>query len=273
MHNKHYGQTDEPIKIPEDEETRQLRAFGEWLSLRYKDATFADLVQAVSNFILIVIGAIAAYIYWGQLNQMIVATNASKSEADTARLSLEVQNRPWLEAAITQSGPLHFGPYGAGIDIKFQLKNVGHTPALDTRYHASIVSLPQKTWVAQEIKDAENQECDNFPNYFFAGSPEFLPVIFPDEQPSPVWPASISAQALGDAVSAKSRGPFRHDGYVTLYLVACVVYRTSYSADLHRSAYGFDLGIPKGPSMWIGDLKPEGIQKDVSLIFMSSLAN
>jgi hypothetical protein len=56
-------------------------------------------------------------------------------------------------------------------------------------------------------------------------------------------------------------------------LVACVIYQTSYSPDLHESAYGFNLGVPKGGGLWMGDLKPEGTQPDVRLIFEDSYAN
>ncbi len=170
-------------------------------------------------------------------------------------------------------GSLFPDRHSRGMDVQFRLKNFGHTPSIDTRYHSSIVSLPQKTWVAVEIRDAEKKECNSCPQYFFAGSPQFLPAIFPNEEPSPEWPATIGIQGLKDAVASKSKGPFRHDGYVSLYLVACVVYRTSYSPDLHRSAYGFDLGIPRGPGIWMGDLKPEGTQPDVRLIFMDSFAD
>lgn len=260
---------------PEDEVEKLKKAVGElyrWI-LR-QDIQVHQWIIAAATVASVIATVVITCIYWSQLGQMTISTDAAKSAADSARQALEIQNRPWIAVAVTQDGPLRFGPYGAGIDVQFHMKNVGHTPSIDTRYHASIVSLPQKSWVAVEMKDAEKRECDSFSQYFPAGSPKFLPAIFPNEEPPPApWPASIQPKGLQEAIASKSQGPFRHDGYVSLYLVACVVYRNSYSQDLHRSAYGFDLGIPKGPGMWMQDLKPEGTQPDVRLIFVDSFAD
>lgn len=106
------------------------------------------------------------------------AADAAKTAADITRQTLEVSNRPWVSAGIEMKDPLKFTDAGASTTIAFLLKNVGHTPAIETAYRAKIVTLPEKTWQAIEIRDAEKRECESM-RQVFIGSPHIFPTLFP----------------------------------------------------------------------------------------------
>ena len=199
--------------------------------------------------------------------------HAAQGSLGVAQRSLDVSNRPWIDATITQKSALTFGPSGAGVNVAFQLRDVGHTPAIHTLYHASIVYLPQKTWHMVEVKEAERQECSSFPRHFFAGSPTLVPTIFPGQDPPqvPDWPATITASEIQAALSVRGKVP-GPPGEVELILVACVSYQDSYRARVRHSAYGFALGIPEG-GVYMAYITPKGTYDNVRLVYLDSFAD
>ncbi len=198
---------------------------------------------------------------------------AAQGSLGVAQRTLDVSNRPWIDPTITQKSGLTFGPNGARVNVAFQLRNVGHTPAIHTLYHASIVYLPQKAWHMVEVKKAERQECNSFPRHFFAGSPTLVPTIFPGQDPPqiPDWPATITASEIQAALTVRGKVP-GPPGEVELILVACVSYQGSFQARIRHSAYGFALGIPESG----GDMAyiiPKGTYDNVRLVYLDSFAD
>lgn len=261
----HQGYREDPVE-------KQLREAGEILLNKLRAMEPKDIVLSLTTILisaaLVIVGAIQAV-------GTIRSANAAKSAADTARETLDVSSRPWVSADITQGGPLTFRTSGAVIPINFELKNVGRTPAINPRYHASILSLPERTWMMVELRQAERNECDSFSKYFFEGSPSEIPPIFPDQMSRRLsYPASMTAKNVMEAINQKTRpGPFRHPGFVSLYLIACVVYQSSYAKEFRHTAYGFQLGTPMNGGLWMGDLKPEGAYPNVRLIYLDSFAD
>jgi hypothetical protein len=192
-------------------------------------------------------GLISLAIWCQMIKQNRIATQA-----------LEVGNRPWV----------------SGTTVSFDLKNVGHTPAIDTRYHARIVTLPENTWSAVELRNAMKSECASMEKYFFIGTPNIFPTLFPGDETSRDWPADISHVGVLDGLKITDSGPTQHKGFVRLYLVACVDYRFSFQSDHHQTAYGVQLGVPTpNTGGWMGDIQPEGIHPELKMVLLDTFAN
>jgi hypothetical protein len=239
----------------------------------------------------------AGYFVYGQFDQMkrqtkILSDTLEKAKADSiesgnvtktqlgilqAQLGAmqkqtEVSERPWVSASVKMTEPLKFTDSGAHTSVIFSLKNVGHTPALETQYRANIVTLPGKTWMAVEIREAETRECRPMLQSF-KGSPHDSPTLFPVDEFSGYWSADISHAGILEGLKLKETGLFTHKGYVSLYLVACVDYQVSFRSDHHQTGYGFQLGIPEQDGTWMGDIKPEGSRPEIKLILLDTFAN
>jgi hypothetical protein len=230
-----------------------------------KQATQESIKNAAwSAFGAATIYALISMLIWCQMiKQNRIATQA-----------LEVANRPWVSAAISMKSPLAFGPAGASTTVSFYLKNDGHTPAIGTRYHASIVTLPEKTWSAVELRNAIKSECTSMDKYFFVGTPNIFPTLFPGDETSRDWPADISHAGILDGLKITDSGPMQHKGFVRLYVVACVDYQLSFQSDHHQTAYGVQLGAPRpNTGIWMGDIQPEGIHPEVKMVLLDTFAN
>jgi hypothetical protein len=257
----------------EDEGERQIRALGLLFRRKYKRASFGELSTFYTNCAVILVGCVAATIYWGQLTANIKSAEAARDAADIARQTLEVSSRPWVSASVDMEEPIKFTDAGASTTVSFSLRNVGHTPALETQYRADIVTLPEKTWQSVELRDAAKHECVPMLQRFI-GSPHIFPAFFPGDSFKADWPASISRAGILNALKATEKGVLAHKGFVRLYLVACVDYQLSFGVEHHQTVYGFQLGTPVGDSgMWMSDVKPEGVHPEMKLIMLDSFAN
>lgn len=86
-------------------------------------------------------GLISAIIFGYQLREMQAAGDLtresikiSEEALKNSRQTLISAQRPWISIDMTLSGPLTFDQNGAEIKIGLQLKNHGHSPALNVRH-------------------------------------------------------------------------------------------------------------------------------------------
>lgn len=101
----------------------------------------------------VILSAVIALIYFGQLNEMrkateasVKAANAATSAAKTSASQLELTERPWLSADITLNGPLSYNVNGANIPVIISLKIAGilqRCPPLYPPAYLSVLSRPQ----------------------------------------------------------------------------------------------------------------------------------
>jgi hypothetical protein len=61
------------------------------------------------------------------------SANAAEQTVKTAMQELELTDRPWVDAAISLNGPFTFNVNGANIQLKIEMRNTGHTPAVATQ--------------------------------------------------------------------------------------------------------------------------------------------
>jgi hypothetical protein len=85
-------------------------------------------------------GLISAIIFGYQLREMQTAGDLTRESirisADALKISRETliaAERPWISIAMTILGPLTFSAKGAEISIGVELKNHGHSPAMNVR--------------------------------------------------------------------------------------------------------------------------------------------
>jgi hypothetical protein len=85
-------------------------------------------------------GLISAIIFEYQLREMQTASYLTRESIRISEEALRVSRdtfiatqRPWLSVEMTISGPLVFDSNGAQIDVGVQIKNHGHSPAMNAR--------------------------------------------------------------------------------------------------------------------------------------------
>jgi hypothetical protein len=114
----------------ENEEERREKRRGRNSRLPFFANVRRDWLTIFFSAVTLVV--VGAYTYYakGQWHEMIRAANAAKSAAETARLQLELSERPWVHAQISLSGPFTFTINGANIPLEIIRLNTGNSPAL-----------------------------------------------------------------------------------------------------------------------------------------------
>ena len=237
---------------PEDDLDEEFRAFWEWLVSKFKDAKLIDLAQIVTGAVLVVIGIIAACIYWGQLNQMTIATSATRSAAETAARELELSERPWLSARFIITGPLVIDREGAHLPMQVVLNNFGRSPAVkgadEIKFYASFLLHPDPRNVrrdlCEEVKGVSAQPLNS--------RRQFLKTWFPGEQPPTQYRLSISRGEINKAMINIPNSLFPDyptaDRVFWIEIAYCVAYRSSFGAAEYHTGYSFDVVPQKGSS-------------------------
>ncbi len=97
--------------------------------------------------------------------------------------------------------------------------------------------------------------------------------MFPGDMIPGNWPTEISKKNVSEAIERKKTGVLAHPGFVSLMLIACIDYQLpSNQHDHFQTKYAFLLGIPELNGVVMGDLKPEGTQPNVRLVYISQSA-
>jgi hypothetical protein len=194
-----------------------------------------------------------------------------KKQTTTAHDSLVLGNRPWVHEKIFHiAKPLEFTVNGeASIIISGTLENLGHSPALQARSNSFLIAITMTKFVNEEIAEKQDALC----NPLRTQSRQLLDTaIFPGDLIPVQEGIGLSQKDIQAAAKARSSGPFRREGYISLAVITCVDYQMSFLSEHHQTRYAFQLGIPKGGG-FMGDVKPEGVQPDVQLIYFSESAD
>jgi hypothetical protein len=185
------------------------------------------------------------------------------------------EQRPWVSVdpkdGLGISQPLTFkDAMGVGFRVAYKLRNTGKSPALHVRFQAKIVFLPMKESSVIEISRSQDRFCEPIRNI----ADEFYDnIVFPGDEIGGDWPLGASQSDVNASLKTRDSGPFRHPGFVTPYAIICIDYQLSPKTSNHfQTRYAFLLGIPQSNGTIIGDLKPEGTQPDVRLVFFSQSA-
>ena len=171
-------------------------------------------------------------------------TEMQKQTAEVRRQT-EISQRPSLSADLTPSSDLLFINGQAVMNIKFSIRNVGHSLAKDMWISAKfLTSKPLGIPIAMEAGTRQAELCDH-PQVPGIGRVDLFPSDHPIEQTLSI---SVSKAAM-DAVALTLQGTSRE--FVSFDAVGCVNYRSSFSADLHQTFFAYHLigpWITKPPS-------------------------
>jgi hypothetical protein len=153
--------------------------------------------------------------------------------------------------------------------IRYILRNLGKSPAIHVRYQQKIIALSETKSVETEISDRQKALCAPLRQI----ANQFLDtVVFPGDKIIQEAGVGVETGEIHAATKLREAGPFRHGGFVSLVLIACVDYQTP-TFNHHQTAYAFYLGIPNENGSFMGDIRPEGIQSGLRLIYFSQSAD
>lgn len=199
------------------------------------------------------------------------SADAAKSAADIAAASLTISERPWVSLAdIEITSPLTFDNRGGLIEIRYVLKNTGKSPAIASRWRAKLVVLPMKKLRNEEISDVQSAMCDPLREL----QNSFLDVsIFPGDLDKSAEGLGLYPGEIETGLQERELGPFKHKGYISATLIACIDYQSSFGPTHYQTRYAFDLGVPIATGAYMADFKPSGRHPDLRLIYFSQSAN
>ena len=109
-----------------------------------------------------IIGIVLLAVYTGYTIKMYCANkkaaDAAKSAADTAASQLELDDRPWVDAAIAlddlEQFPLEYNVNGANIHLKVKVRNSGHSPAQNVDISSSTALGKTSIDATKQLQDA-----------------------------------------------------------------------------------------------------------------------
>lgn len=197
---------------------------------------------------------------------------STDKSANTAHDALVLSQRPWVhEKSFRITKPLEFNANGdASMEIAGILENDGNSPALQARSNSFLSILTMTKMENEEITEKQEALCDPLRSQ----TRQLLDMSIFRGDDAPVGEGvSLSSKEIRVATEARSAGPSRHDGYVSLILITCVDYQMSLTSEHHQTRYAFNLGIPLPSGGFMGDVRPEGTYPNVALIYFSQSAD
>jgi hypothetical protein len=195
------------------------------------------------------LGGLWYYAYWSrvQATETIVATEAASSSAQTAKLQLELSQRPWVLASyeIDKEHPLTVLDNGSvTIEFKESLENSGGSAAIDVGSWVDIVPIgPNSSRDAATKRQA--QYCDGRRTWNSNKGNVTGFVLFPKHERTITQGTGLVATDLTKAVDTLG-DPYKRIGF---YIVGCVWYRTLFEpseAPFHQTRFAYLLAKPVG---------------------------
>jgi hypothetical protein len=145
----------------------------------------------------------------------------SKRQWKVMEQQLELSQRPWVSADVSMAQPLAFDQRGGVTGVVVRLRNVGHS-----------VALYVSVWTALKVgapDPSEQIKLCAIPKSPVNANSDYGYVLFPDQQIDERQPVIAEPTAINQAL----QGPI--PGMVTLYLLVCVDYRSSFDTNHHQT--------------------------------------
>lgn len=200
------------------------------------------------------------------------AAGAAKSAADTAANQLNLAERPWVSAEnISITSPLRFEPTKGGLmSIGYILRNTGRSPALHVMWQSRLIVLSHTKLMTEEISERQADLCNPLRKM---ASSLLDTTVFPGDTIPGEWPLSVNPAEIAAAMKSRETTPFKHSGYISVFIITCIDYQISILPQHHQTRYAFMIGIPMPSGPIMGDIKPEGTTPDLRLIYFSQSAD
>jgi hypothetical protein len=171
------------------------------------------LVVNVLTLAAVVFYACVTYKMWCEMQE----------QTHTSHRQLEAEQRPWLSlAGLRMTGPLTFDANGANISVQYQLKNTGHSPAMQVWLESE---LYVESRFGLDARAERGRLCDKIVEQ---ETPSFNigETIFPGDDFVRQWNLQAPKASIDESRSQLG-------GIFALDVVACVAYRSSFSKDTY----------------------------------------
>ena len=203
----------------------------------------------------------------------ILIWRANKNSAETAIKELELSQRPWVSLEnFSVDGPLIFDSNGVHINISYEIKNTGHSPAIrgfwQQDFFLAFAETPSPikkrddackfaAYRSTKVTDARISET------WFPG----------DSFPRPFQEAITSGDIAKGLELPKQIFPntpeIQEAGYLYPELVICVAYRAAFTDTQYHTGYILKLGrtnpkMPYIPPLKIGEIPANELKLYIS---------
>ncbi len=160
-----------------------------------------------------------------QLPSLQDSAKAAKSAADTAVKQLEMSERPWVRFDVRIIGGLKLQADGAILPLRFALKNIGHSPAINIFPYTS--SFP--TYGRIDPVKKQKEFCDMIKLLGQKGFEHVIPPLFPEDVPF-VQNVTVTINQSDIEKAAP------YDMFVPT-IVGCVDYHSSFSSEHYQTPF------------------------------------
>jgi ElaB/YqjD/DUF883 family membrane-anchored ribosome-binding protein len=155
-------------------------------------------------------------------------TNAYNGQLAAIQSQTEAAQRPWLDAEITEVGPVIYNANGPTIAFTIRVRNKGHSPAVNTNISPKIINRQNGPSV-----DEQKKLC-------LEGRPRAMAwgqTIFPEGEWAQYYGIPMDASEVNNSKSFVS---FR-EGDLLPQIIGCVSYFSPSSPVLHHTFLSYDL--------------------------------
>lgn len=244
----------------EDSKDKEIETF--WQRTVSEPISFYTFVLAIFTGLLALVAVFQIAHLIRSNTEATKAANAAEKAANAAIASNEIsrgimiaEQRPWIAVEVNVAGPLAYDAKGwdAGvrwhIPLKYNLRNLGKTPATNVSFFAEIIPYVIPCWPAGKIKDGKPQG-ESTPGTDIIEEIKNI-CGFPDDMSSlnMGWGTVVFPEERIDGEFGLNGNPGRFDevrnalcGYTGQFLVVvCVSYGSTYTDTIYRTAKSFNL--------------------------------
>lgn len=238
-------------------EVRYADAVEEQGRAENKKSRRIQLATAIGTWSAVLAASVYAGIAAYQACQMRIATVASQQSVIIARKELELSERPWIAAEVSLVGPLVFDANGAHVTIRIDIKNVGHSVALNVMPDIALFGLQE---APVGIRKAQKRICSG--SNEAAGKTGSGYMIFPGVKIPPIYlRPSIDASQIRAAVLQHAEPGTR---LLDLHLLGCISYNSTLGkGSLYQTGIAFE--VAQADPAHPGAMLPVKPGQDISL--------
>lgn len=169
------------------------------------------------------------------------AANAAKTAADTAKIQLELSERPWVVARVSVGGNFTFRADGSASFIgSIVLKNIGKSPAIGIDPEYRLV-IPAKEKIFTEPAEQQKDLCDPLRKRKGKTGLGILNVLFPDEETPPLSFSTNVSKEVIDFGKMKFPNDPANVFYIQPVIVGCTDYLFGFAPEHHQTGFIYQL--------------------------------
>ena len=187
------------------------------------------------------------------------AARAATSAANTAAGQLELSERPWVDAQVSIDGPLTYNVNGANLHVLINMRNTGHSPALNTEISPKLLT----TFGGQEPMKIREQLCADASRV--SNTMPLGTTLFPDVQFPYHLTVTLSEKEIKDAQELW-KGKLGNNA-IGLNLVFCIAYRPTFAKATYQTGYILDVinvdkktNLPNITFPWGEEIDPDHLR-------------